>query len=305
VSASAALESALVCPDCKNPLRFSAAEAICTSCGRRFSHSEGVWDLIVGQRFPDNEDPSLWEVEEAQDRHRAANYYIPLFRSFKSALPNRPLRLLSVGCGVAAEVDQLVDEGFECFGIDCGNRSATWSRRSHRENLVLANGMYLPFEDQYFDVLFAGCVFPHVGTNGDSYEVSGDFWSQRQQLSREMARVSRPGANLVISCPNRLFPFDLFHRGGKGYLPRFNFPKDPFLLSLNDFRRLFIHGCGCSAVSALPPGHYWGFNRLTKSRTGRLASRVIAGYLDWLSRDGMNALRASFAAPWLVVKVTK
>lgn len=304
MSSPVLLQQALVCSICKHSLAFQGEEAICKSCGRTYQREHGIWDLIIGERFPDDEDPTRWMREEIQDRHRAARYFTPLFRSFQTARSGRKLRMLSVGCGVAAEVDALIDEGFECFGIDCGNRSVAWSRRGHLESLVLANGMFLPFPDGYFDVVFAGCVFPHIGTVGDTYNVRDDYWNQRQQLAREMVRVARPDANLVISCPNRLFPLDLFHRF-KGYLPRFSLPTNPFLLSLGDFRRLFVSGCGCADVRALPPVDYWGFNQLTKSQAGRLASRAIQGYFQLLSRDNMKALRGSMAAPWLVVQIDR
>lgn len=155
----APLEEIFVCAQCRSPLLVSATEAECSSCGHKFYKRDGTWDLIIGDRFPDEQDGCRWEKEELQDRHRADHYMAPLFRSVQEKRGDGPLRLLSVGCGVGAEVDRLIDGGFECYGIDCGNRTAVWSRRQYPDKLLLANGNKLPFCDGYFDVVFAGCVF--------------------------------------------------------------------------------------------------------------------------------------------------
>ena len=283
----------------------SETQAECSSCGHRFYKRNGTWDLVIGGRFPGQQDACRWEKEEFQDRHRADHYMAPLFRSVQATRGNKPLRLLSVGCGVGAEVDRLIDEGFECYGIDCGNRSALWHRRDHRDKLLLANGVKLPFCDGCFDVVFAGCVLPHVGVFGDTFQVKPGYWGDRLQLAREMVRVSRTNGMLVISCPNRLFPLDIFHRRGDGYFPRIHFPTDRFLLSLRDFRRLFVEGCGCRSVTPLPVANYWAFHELTRTWLGRVVARLVGGYLRFVSMDSFAALHGSIATPWLVVSVER
>jgi SAM-dependent methyltransferase len=299
------LETILVCPSCGGSLAFQESEAECSRCGSRYHRRGATWDFTLGESFPDEEDSDRWGREELQDANRASNYYLPFFRSMPAASTERPLRALSVGCGVAAEVDHLLEAGIECYGVDCGNRSLVWSRRTHPENLLRANGMHLPFPDGHFDIVFAGCLFPHVGVIGDTFEVRPDYWESRLQLAREMVRVCRPGGVLMISCPNRLFPWDLFHRQGSGYVPRMHSPNEQFLLSLKDFRKLFVEGCGCLKVNALPAANYWTFNELTRSLSGRLLAATIRLYLRLVSAKFFSALHGSLFAPWLVVAVRR
>ena len=295
------VEGILVCPACKGSLTFWNDEAACSTCGSRFYRRDSFWDFTVGERATDQEDGERWFREELQEDHRARNYWLPLFQSVRANRGGRRLRALSIGCGVAAEVDRLIDAGIECYGVDSGSRTLAWARRTHPESLLRANGMNLPFPDGHFDIVFAGCVFPHVGAVGDTFQVRPDYWASRLQLARQMARVCHPGGALIVSCPNRLFPLDLFHRHNSGYAPRLHLPTEQFLLSLKDFRKLFVEACGCRNVRALPAANYWSFNQLKKSRTGRVLAALAGFYLRLNSMEFFSALYGSVFAPWLVV----
>ncbi len=299
------LEAILVCPSCTGSLAFRDTETECQGCGTRFYKRGATWDFTLGESFPDQEDPDRWEREEHQDFNRARNYFLPFFRRERPSREGRPLRALSVGCGVAADVDQLNSAGIECYGVDCGNRALVWSRRTHPENLLRANGLHLPFPDGYFDIVFAGCLFPHVGVIGDTFQVRPDFWESRLEMAREIVRVCGLGGLLMTSCPNRLFPLDLFHRQGPGYVPRTHSPSEKFLLSVRDFHKLFVSGCGCRDVRALPPANYWTFNELTRSLSGRVLAGLMGFYLKLVSTKLFSVLPGGFLSPWLVVAVRK
>ena len=74
----------------------------------------------------------------------------------------------------------------------------------------------------------------------------------------------------MVSSPNRLFLFDIFHGRSPGsYQPRPNWPRDPFLLSVADYRKLFREA-GCSTAQAQPVEGYWGFIRSKHSLKGIL-----------------------------------
>jgi len=294
----------LVCPECHGALARSRQEIACRACGHTYPFTGGYPDLIVGGRFDDAPDPEMLEHEENFNAYTTAHYWIPKFRTLFPDRSRRP-RLLSLGCGTGADVDSLYDAGFDCIGIDCGNRTAVWPRRRHQESLLLANGLNLPFEDETFDGIFCGCVFPHVGVHGDSYDVTPHYHGDRARLAAEMTRVLRPGGKILVASPNRLFPADIFHGRAKGcYVPRPYSPRDPFLLSVSDYRRLFVDA-GCASARAQDLTGYWGFIRSKLHIKGFLLGLPVR-FVFWLvSRPGLEFLRGSPLTPWIVVLVEK
>ena len=293
----------LACPACRGPLGSRAAGLACSDCGREFGWHDGFLDLIVGARFDDASDEALLNYEEQSNRDLTLNYWLPLFRRLRDG--SEPWRLLSVGCGTGIDVDLLNEAGFQCIGIDCGNRASVWPRRQAQDRLLMANGMHLPFPDGSFDAVFCGCVFPHVGVLGDTAKVAHDCQAQRAQLAREMGRVLRPGGRIVAASPNRWFPFDIFHGRAPGsYKARFNPPSDRFLLSRADYDRLF-RAAGCGRATALPVEGYWGFIRSRHSLRGFVLGLPVRFVLWLVSQRPFAFLRPSPISPWLVVTSRK
>jgi SAM-dependent methyltransferase len=292
----------IVCPVCHASLTASGDFIECQGCSRRFEVVGGFPDLVVGGRFEDEYVEEWKGYEEETNVDTMTNYWIPLFQKLTPS-DGAPARILSVGCGTGIDVDLLHDRGYEAVGIDCGNRSRSWPRRQRKDRLFMANGMQLPFEDASFDVAFCGCVFPHVGVEGDSFRVTPRFHEDRLQMAREMSRVVKPGGKIVVSSPNRRFPCDIFHgREAGGYKVRPYWPGDPFLLSISDYRKLFREA-GRGRAVALPVEGYWGFMRSKKNWKGRLLGMPVR-FLFWLvSREQLAFLRGSPLSPWIVVLV--
>jgi SAM-dependent methyltransferase len=294
----------LVCPNCRIALQFEKDVICCTGCSERFGYENGFPDLIVGGRFDDTPDPDLTAYEEECNLYTAQNYFLPTFRRIFSGSV-RKTRILSLGCGTGVDVDVLSAAGFEVTGIDCGSRSCAWPERKHRDRLVLANGKHLPFEDNTFDAVYCGCVFPHIGTVGDSHVVRQSYLEERQQFAEEMGRVLRPGGRVVVSSPNRKFPLDIFHgRSMEHPLPRVNSQADPFLLSFEDYQHLF-RPADCSSFSLLPVNGYWGFVRRKKRLLGWLSMLPVEATFRLVSNDAFSNLRNTVINPWLVVMGTK
>lgn len=299
---------ALSCPLCRAGLAASSDGRLrcppCEqdNCPKEFRRDGDFPDLIVGDRFDDATGDNVLASEARNTEYTVQNYWIPLFRSLQ---PNgEKLRILAVGCGAGAEVDLLCAAGFECVGIDNGNRVRSWSERRSRHSLIMANAMHLPFPDASFDVAFCGCVFPHIGVVGDSSTPSDTCWRDRLAVAREMTRVVRPGGHIAVSSPNRWFPLDLFHGRAIGsFRTPLNPPWRQFLLSAGDYRRLFrAAGCSKPAVS-LSIKDYWGFCRTKETLKGRLAALPVKALMQLGSHDATRSLRPSGLVPWIVMMI--
>ena len=292
-----------VCPHCRRALRFEADQIVCVECCAQFEYRDGFPDLVVGGRFDDQLGEVQTRYEEQSNEWLSRNYLIPTLSRMLAGI-RRP-RVLSLGCGTGVDIDRLADHGFDIVGIDCGNRSEVWPRREHRDRLCLANGMHLPFETASFDAVYCGCVFPHVGVEGDSNRVSSNYHDQRAAIAREMGRVLKPGGQAMVSSPNRLFPLDIFHgRSPDNPYPRFNPPWSPFLLSAADYRRLFA-AAGCGRTQLLPVKGYWGFIRMKEKRAGRLLAFPVETVFSVVSTPAFRVLRGSPISPWLVMSAEK
>lgn len=288
-----------VCPVCRGNLDWRAESIGCNGCGAEYTYEQGFPDLIVGGRFDDADDAERTAYETQTNEDLTRNYFLPVFKNLLREKP-KP-KLLSLGCGVGMDVDMLAAAGFDVYGIDCGNRSNAWPRRQHRDRLYLANGKNLPFADGSFDMVYCGCVFPHVGVEGDSNIVRADGWEERARIASEMTRVLKPGGRVLVSSPNRWFPLDLFHgRDPQNPYPRWNSPTSRFLLSSGDYRRLF-GAAGCNTFRPMPVQGYWGFLRMKRTWKGRMMAFPVEMIFRLVSTEPGAILRPSPINPWLVM----
>jgi len=300
----------IVCPSCRsNQFVVSSendgeADVSCAQCDAKFSIENGFLNLVVGERFEDDSGSECLCYEEESNRYTTEHYWIPLFRKMQEGRSEK-LRILSIGCGIGREVDMLCDAGFDCVGIDNGNRAKIWPNRAYPNRFIMANGMHLPFEDEAFDVVYCGCVFPHVGVIGDSVNVSENYESDRTALASEMTRVVKQGGDVVVGSPNRTFPFDLFHGRDKGcYTPRYNRPAERFLLSAVDYKKIFYAG-GNRSHSLLPVKGYWGFVGSKSSLKGTLLSLPVRFAFSLVSTKLFAFLRGSVISPWIMLRFKK
>ncbi|MCC7031552.1 MAG: class I SAM-dependent methyltransferase [Acidobacteria bacterium] len=291
----------IVCPACGSALDASLRCSGPTP--HQFAWDDGIPDLVVGARFEDSGSDCRDSVEEEMDDFTIRSYLLPRLAARQHDI-DRPLRVLSLGCGVGWDVDLINDAGFDGVGVDCGSRVRAWRTRKHRDKLLQASGLHLPFADGTFDVVFSGCVLAHVGVVGDSCEVTPTYRADRERFCAEAARVTRTGGQLILSGPNRWCPADLFHRQ-RGYRPRLHLPSEPFLASFDDIRRLFVRLPGVRSVSTLPVTGYWRFNGLRQRPFGSLLAALLNCHFRVISLPAWPFLRRTLLNPWLIVRISK
>lgn len=105
------------------------------------------------------------------------------------------MRILDFGCGTGRVLRHLVDvtESGEVWGADLDSERIDWCR-SHLTPpfrfITTDTAPHLPFEDNYFDLVFAGSVFTHITDQDDSWLM-------------ELRRITRPGGLLYLSVIER------------------------------------------------------------------------------------------------------
>jgi SAM-dependent methyltransferase len=187
--------------------------------------------------------------------------------------------MLDIGCGVGTFVQRLAEFSPRVCGVDIdGERVRRGAQTltppeggsASGGGLAVAVSENLPFQDGAFDLVLLHEVLEHV--RDDALTL------------REACRVTRPGGNVVIFCPNRLYPFEthgvfLGKRYVFGNIPLVNYLPDPWRRRLVPHVRAYTRGGLRRLLARLPTRtvvHTWvwpGFDNL-RARSG-LASTVL------------------------------
>ncbi|MEN8239760.1 MAG: methyltransferase domain-containing protein [Actinomycetota bacterium] len=109
--------------------------------------------------------------------------------AFKMSAPTAAMKVLDVGCGTGATLEQYADAGCDCFGVDASDAMLTQARTRLADRAVLTFGSaeQLAFDDNTFDRVLAS-MFLH--------ELPGDV---RDTVFAELARVVSPAGRIVIA----------------------------------------------------------------------------------------------------------
>jgi len=120
-------------------------------------------------------------------------------------------RVLDVGCGIGMYTDAFRRYTPHVFGVEIEFERAQ-EARNRTAGVVVALGEALPFSNATFDVVFSHEVIEHVADD--------------RQTVAEMVRVCRPGGQVVVFAPNRLYPAETHGHYWRG---RYHFGNTLFI----------------------------------------------------------------------------
>jgi SAM-dependent methyltransferase len=131
--------------------------------------------------------------------------------------PLEGARILDIGCGLGVYVRKFREFSDRVYGIDIDAKRLVEGART-TPGLMRSASETLPFRDALFDVVVLNEVIEHVRDDAATLA--------------EALRVLRPGGNIVIYAPNRLYPFEThgIYVGEKfifGNIPLINWLPDP------------------------------------------------------------------------------
>jgi ubiquinone/menaquinone biosynthesis C-methylase UbiE len=130
--------------------------------------------------------------------------------------------ILDVGCGLGMYVEKFRQFSDQVYGVDIDSEKVAQAS-ARLPNIVESPAEVLPFPDELFDVIMLHEVIEHVDDD--------------QASIREAYRCLKPGGQIIIYAPNRLYPFETH---GFYFLGRYYFRLLPFVNWLPDpIRDLF------------------------------------------------------------------
>lgn len=104
-----------------------------------------------------------------------------------SAFPGRPPRILDLGCGTGETLEMFEKVFPSCtwYGVDIEDSPEVRSRTKTEGNFATFDGVTLPYDDDYFDLIYCRQVFEHV--------------RHPDELAKQIARVLKSDGRFIGS----------------------------------------------------------------------------------------------------------
>jgi ubiquinone/menaquinone biosynthesis C-methylase UbiE len=107
--------------------------------------------------------------------------------------------VLDIGCGVGTFAYHSAKAGAKATGVDYSTKSIETARKlcekfgvANRTQFVVSSALTLPFADNTFNKIVAADFIEHIYDN------------EKVVMLKEIVRVAKPGARLVIFTPNKI-----------------------------------------------------------------------------------------------------
>ena len=248
----------------------------------------------------------------ARISQRRFDHFIP---NYLEKLITKSDAIVSVGCGLAYDVQLLRSLGYDAYGFDPGSRAKAWSGypAALRDRLRVAYAEEIPFGTECFDFAYALEVIEHVGCEEGIWRLLPDARAIRLKFLESCLDMLKPGGRLFLSTSNRACPVDVGHThhytritdfcGRKLHLPlTAPWHSRNFVWSFGDVSRLLSASkyrgqCVLEAVSTAGyPAH------ARHAERARWRERLAGHFLEWVN---VPPLRTSFLNPILAVSIRK
>lgn len=102
-------------------------------------------------------------------------------------------KILDAGCGIGIFMEKFSEFSDHVYGFDVDKRKIDIAKKSFK-NVIVAGEGKLPYENNMFDIIWSHEVLEHV--NDD------------KEVLKELVRVLKPGGELIVFTPNRLWPIE-------------------------------------------------------------------------------------------------
>lgn len=117
---------------------------------------------------------------------------IAIVRDIEGDIP-KEAKVLDFGCGAGELVLEFLSRGFDTYGVDITNacEHPQLLAESRFKTMEQPPNYRIPFDDDYFDLVFSVAVFEHVFNPEEAF--------------REIHRVLKPGGIAIHSFPSRWY----------------------------------------------------------------------------------------------------
>ena len=146
-----------------------------------FSGETTRWDEVY------NQDDSLFNYE-MQKRKEI------VFELIKKNLGNGKQKAIDVGCGAGHYVKEMINLGFDTVGSDISKSMIDLTNsnlridKDHSPNLLCADCEFIPFPDNYFNLVICIGVLSYV--------------NDEIKILQELKRIVKDGGTVIVSFPN-------------------------------------------------------------------------------------------------------